>query len=179
MIVGAFCALLLATSAFAATAPTNAAPTVQQASLFNAGELGMSLGTAYTVNRADPFNQPYDLNINVGAFYFPWRNLGFEVNVPVYQTKGVSVDEVQAGFLFRVPLAKTATFWRSVSPYAGVSGVYNWQTVQNWAYIGKAGVEFRYNSKVGLFFEGQYRNADFQWNNGQTSIVGGLRIIIN
>lgn len=163
-----------------ATTPTQ----TQSTSLFNAGELGLSLGTAYDVGAASQvngktlFNNPYTFNISGGVFYFPWRNLGFEANVPFYQTKGVSVDEVQAGILFRVPLAEETPFFKSLAPYIGLDGVYNWQTVQDWAYIAKAGLEFRFNRKWGLFAEGNYRNYELSnWSQGEVSVRGGLRFV--
>lgn len=192
MIVGVFAALLLATSAFAADTAvkaTNAPVAVEtvkapSTSLFNAGEFGLSLSSGYdvgaanTVNGKTLFSQPYSFNLSAGAFYFPWRNVGFEANVPFYQTKGVSVDEVQAGLLFRLPLSKETPILKNLAPYVGVSGVYNWHDVQDWAYIGKVGVEARLNKKWGIFAEGQYRNYEFQnWGQGSVSVQGGLRLV--
>lgn len=145
-------------------------------SLFNAGELGLSLGTGYTVDRAAAFQQPYAVNLQAGAFWFPWRNIGFEADVPFFSTKGVSVQEVQAGIVARLPLSKTTPVLKNIAPYVGVGGVYNWQTDQDWAYVGKAGVEVRLNKKWGVFGEGQYRDKDFKFD-GQTSVVGGLRFV--
>jgi outer membrane protein W len=151
-------------------------------SLFNANELSVSLGTSYTVDYhvtsvKDAFAQPYDFNLNVGAQYFLTRNLGVEANLPFYQTKGVSFSEVQAGLVFRLPLSSSTPILKSIAPYVGVGGVYNWVEDQSWAYVGKAGVEFRLNKKWGVFSEAQYRNTDFKWGNGATSIAGGLRLV--
>jgi hypothetical protein len=195
LIAGIFCAIALvfATSAFAgdtvkagSTVQTTA---VQSTSLFNAGELGLSLASGYDLGTADSvvksggkastlFGNPYTFNLNAGAFWFPWRNLGFEANIPFYQTKGVSVDEVQAGLLFRLPLAKETPILKNLSPYVGASAVYNWNDAQDWAYIGKAGVEFRTNKKWGVFVEAQYRNYEFQnWGQGAVSLNGGLKFV--
>lgn len=187
-IVGAICALALVTSTFAASntvATVKSVQTSQSAgSLFNAGEFGLSLGSAYelgaagNINGATAFNQAYTLNFNAGAFWFPTRNIGFEANVPFYQSKGVSVDEVQAGLVLRVPLAKETPLFRNVAPYVGVGGVYNWDTEQNWAYIGKVGAEFRVNKKWGVFVESQYRNYELQnFDKGSVSLVGGLKLV--
>lgn len=208
MIVGVFCALLIATSAFAAGTNTNtnaitkatgtsvkatngpvAVQTItvtapENLSLFNAKEFGISIASGYNVgsagniNTKTAFTQPYTLNFNAGAFYFPWRNVGFEANVPFYQNKGASVDEVQVGMIFRLPLSKTTPILKNISPYLGVDGVYNWQTAQNWAYIGKVGTEFRFNKRLGIFVEGQYRNSEFQnWANGNIGLNGGIRLV--
>lgn len=146
-------------------------------SLFNAGELGLSLGTGYTVDVANAFKDPYAVNLQAGAFWFPWRNFGVEASVPFFSTKGVSVQEVQAGVVVRLPLAKTVPVLRNISPYVGVGGVYNWETDESWAYVGKVGTEVRLNKKWGVFAEGQYRNVNFDWADGQTSVVGGLRFV--
>ena len=177
VIASVFCALAVV-FAVSANAATN------ETSLFNAGELGLSLSTGYdvgaanTVNGSTLFGQPYNFNLTAGAFYFPWRNLGFEANVPFYQTKGASVDEVQVGLLLRAPLSSTTPILKNLSPYVGVSGVYNWNDAQDWAYIGKAGLEVRLNKKWGVFAEGQYRNYEFQnWGNGAVSVQGGLKFV--
>lgn len=184
LFIGVFCALLLTTAAFAAdtTVVPSKTPvvTVQKASpsFYNAGEFGLSLGSGYSVDRSALFKQPYTFNLNGGLFYFPWRNIGFELNTPFFQTKGVSFDEIQAGLLFRLPLAKQTPILKSISPYVGVSGVYDWQASQDAAYIAKAGTEFRFNNKVGFFVEGQYRNRDLNIANGQTSVNGGLKVVL-
>lgn len=172
IVFGAVCALVIATSAFTVNAADK-----NDTSLFNAKEFGLSLGTGYTVDRAAAFQQPYAVNLNAGAFWFPWRNLGVEANVPFFSTKGVSVQEVAFDVVVRLPLSKSTPVLKNISPYAGVGGVYNWQTDENWAYVGKVGAEVRLNSKWGVFAEGQYRNVDFDWADGQTSVVGGLRFV--
>jgi hypothetical protein len=191
IVVGVFCALLLATTipAWAQTKATIAPVAVQTTpSLFNGGELGLSLASGYNLGTAGDvvasakartlFTQPYTLNFNAGAFYFPWRNLGVEANVPFYQSKGVSVSEVQAGILLRAPLAKKTPLFKNLAPYIGVGGVYDWQTAQDWAYIGKAGLEVRLNKKWGLFVEGQYRNYELKnMEKGSVSLNGGLKLV--
>jgi opacity protein-like surface antigen len=179
-LVGVFCALFLVTSmALAANTVTNA-PT----SLFNAGEIGLTLGSGYNVGTAGNvkgstvFTEPYALNFNAGAFYFPWRNLGFEASVPFYSTKGVSVQEVEVGSVLRLPLSKTTPILKNIAPYVGVGGIYNWQTAQDWAYVGKVGTEFRLNSKWGVFVEGQYRNFELKnFEQGNVSLNGGVRFV--
>ena len=179
-ILGAVCALALVTSTFAAdtnTVATVKAQSAQTDSLFNAKEFGLSLATGYTIDTSAAFQQDYTFNLNAGAFWYPWRYAGLEFNVPFYQTTGVSVDEVQAGVVLRLPLSKTTPVLKNISPYIGLGGVYNWDTVENWAYITKVGTEFRFNKKWGIFAEGQYRNVDFDWGDGQTSLNGGLRLV--
>jgi len=196
--VGVVSALIIATSTYAAntnttvTVSTNAPVVVTSVatnavtltSLFNAGEFGVSLGSGYTVGAAGAvkpstaFTQPYTLNFNAGAFYFPWRNLGFEANIPFYQSKGVSVEEVQAGVLLRLPLSKSIVLLKNIAPYIGVSGVYNWKTAQDWAYIGKVGTEVRLNKKWGIFVESQYRENELvNLNKGIVSVGGGLKLV--
>lgn len=188
LLAGVFCALLLVTSTFAANTTVSAtngpvivqtvkAPASAAPSLFNADEYGVSLATAYTVDRANLFKDAYSQNLNVGVYYFPWKYVGLEANVPLYQSTGVSVDEIQAGALLRVPLSKQKAILKNIALYGGLGGVYNWQESQDWAYIGKAGLELRVNSGWGLFAEGQYRNYQLQnWNSGQTSLNGGIRL---
>jgi opacity protein-like surface antigen len=169
------CFMAFALTAMAATTPTPTA--VANTSLFNAGELGVSLGTGYTVDRANLFKAPYTLNLEAGAFYFPWRNVGFEARVPFYQSHGVSVSEIQAGALLRLPLSSSASLLKNIAPYIGLGGVYNWQTAQEAAYIAKIGTDFRFNSKWGIFVEGQFRNRDFNMDRGQTTVAGGIKLV--
>lgn len=198
LFVGVFIALALTTSAVFAdqTVSSASGPVVVQtvaapSSLFNAGEYGLSISSAYNVGNANTvkadvttgqykqlYGQPYTLNFNAGAFYFPYRYLGFEANVPFYQSQGVSVDEVQAGVLLRLPLGTTTPILRNIALYGGGDAVYNWQTDQRWSYIGKAGVEFRVNSGWGVFTETQYRNSELRnWGDGSVSVEGGLRFV--
>lgn len=139
-------------------------------SLFNAKELGVSLSSAYVVDTAAAFQRDYSFNITAGLSYFPTRNFGVEVNVPFYQTAGPSVSEVQAGFLARLPLGH-------IAPYIGLGGVYNWNSDSEFAYIGKAGLELRFNKKWGIFGEGQYRNNNFVWERGSLAVVGGVKVV--
>jgi len=171
--------LLVTSFAFAAdtVATAKATTTTAPTSLFNSGEFGLSIGSGYTLDKAALFNADYTFNLNAGAFWFPWRNFGFEAIVPFYQTTAVSVDEVQAGMLFRLPLAETTPVLRSLAPYVGLGGVYNWDTVQDWAYIAKIGLDIRFNPKWGIFLEGAYRNFELRnWSDGQTTIAGGLKL---
>ncbi len=192
LFAGVFLAIALVTSAFAADTSVTATstPVVVQTtttpstSLFNANEFGLSLASGYNLGQANsvsgknPFTEPYTLNANAGVFYFPWRNLGVEVNVPFYQNQGVSVSEVQFGSLIRLPLAKETAILKNISPYVGFGGVYNWQTLSKWSYIGKVGTEFRVIQGWGLFVEGQYRNDAFgDYGQGNVSLNGGIRIV--
>ena len=144
--------------------------------LFSAKELSVSLGTGYTLGNIPSLNTPYAFNLNAGAQYFVTKNIGLEVDVPFYATKGVSVNEVQGGLLFRVPLAETKSFWKHWAPYVGVGTVYNWTVSDKWAYNVKVGTEWRWNPKWGLFAEGAYRNINFDMNNGLFSLNGGVRL---
>lgn len=155
--------LIAAFSVFTSNAGTND-------SLFHAKEFGLSLGTGYALDTSAAFQQDYDFNLNAGVFYFPYKYFGGEVNIPFYQTKGASVSEVQAGLLARVPIG-------FVSPYVGVGGVYSWENDKEWAYIAKGGVEIRANSKWSVFAEYQYKNVDFTWSKGFSSVVGGIKFI--
>lgn len=184
LIAGLFAviALTFATSTFAAntaTAGTVAATTAAPStSLFNANEFGLSLSSGYVVDRSAPFQKDYSLNLSAGVFYFPSRYLGFEANIPFYQTSGVSLSEVQAGVLLRLPLSKNIVLLKHIAPYVGFDGVYNWNAADEWAYIAKGGVEYRINAKWGFFGEGQYRNNDVHdLNKGTTSVQGGLHLV--
>ena len=139
---------------------------------FNANEFGVSLNTGYVLEPGSAFQQDYVFNLGAGIFYFPCRYFGLEANVPFY-TEGVSVSEVQGGVLGRIPIGP-------IAPYIGASAVYAWDAPEEWAYIAKVGLEFRFNKKVGIFAEGQYRNNefdDFDWDHGSVSLVGGLRLV--
>lgn len=169
LIAGVFCALAL-TFASVATAATN-----EQASLFNAGETGLSLSTGYTVDPAAAFQTDYTFNLTAGVYHYFTRNFGAEVNVPFYTSAGSAVQEVQAGLLVRLPLSSNVPLFKNFAPYVGLGGVYNWETTQDWAYIAKAGVEIRLNKKWGVFAEYQYRNSDFTWEAGEQRAQGGLK----
>lgn len=141
-------------------------------------EVGLSLGTGYVLDPSAAFQQDYSFNLSAGAFGYLNKWFGAEVNVPFYQTKGVSVSEVQAGLLFRLPLAVETPVLRNTALYLGAGGVYSWQDQSDWAYIGKVGAEFRLNKKWGFALEGQYRNDQFSnWGNGSVSLVGALHLV--
>lgn len=169
LIAGVFCALAL-TFATVASAATN-----EQASLFNKGETGLSLSTGYTVDPSAAFQSEYAFNLTAGLYHYVTRNIGVEVNVPFYSTKGAAVTEVQAGLLARLPLTSNVPLFKNFAPYVGLGGVYNWNTAQDWAYVAKAGVELRLNPKWGVFAEYQYRNSDFTWDAGEQRLQGGLK----
>jgi len=171
MIAGVFCALAL-TLAINASAATN-----EQASLYNAGELGVSVSSGYVVDRGNAFGNNYAFNLTAGAFWFPYRNFGVEANLPFYQTKGVAVSEVQAGLLARLPLTSNVPLFKNFAPYVGLGGVYAWNDTENWAYVAKGGVDFRLNKKWGVFVEYQYRNVDFDWGKGEQKLQGGLKLV--
>ena len=156
--------LLSVLAAFSVLGATNSP------SLYNAGELGLNVSSGYSLSSLSKFQEAYSLNFAGGLFYFPYKNLGVEVNVPFYQTKGVSVSEVQADVLFRVPVGHLAV-------YTGLGGVYNWNSGTDWAYLAKAGAEWRFNSKWSVFSEYQYRNTDFNWGKGSGSVVAGFRLV--
>ena len=139
---------------------------------FNANEFGLSLNTGYVLEPGAAFQQDYVFNLGAGIFYYPSRYFGLEANVPFY-TEGVSVSEVQGGVVVRFPIGR-------IAPYVGGSAVYAWDAAEEWAYIGKVGLEVRVNRKIGIFAEGQYRNNefdDFDWDNGSVSLVGGVRLV--
>ena len=184
LFAGIICAFALVTSTFAADAVKSGtvvqATKAENTSLFNAGEVGLSLSSGYNVDRSAPFQKDYSVNLTAGAFYFPLRNVGFEVNVPFYQSQGVSANEVQFGVLLRVPLSKSTDILRNISPYVGIGGAYNWIAAEDVSYLVKAGVEYRFNSKWGVFGEGQYRHnefSNFDLGSGQTSLQGGLKFV--
>lgn len=198
LFVGVLLASTLMTSAIAANKAVTATngPVIVQSvaaptSLFNAGEVGLKLGTGYDIDPSDAIDGgQYAINLTAGVFWFPSKYFGFEANMPFYQTCGVTVDEIQFGALVRVPLADTKPIWRNIAPYVGVGGVYNWNACptcwigappiegMNWAYIGKVGVEVRLNSKWGLFTEAKYRNDCFDnWSRGKVTIQAGLSLV--
>lgn len=191
MLAGVICAvaLTIATSAFAADTVKASSGTVvkttavQSTSLFNAGEFGVSIGSGYVIDPAAAFEQDYNFNLTAGASYFLTKYLGAEVNVPFYLSDAVSVSEVQAGLLLRLPLETVTDFAlvKNVAPYVGASAVYNWETAQNWAYIGKAGVEARLNSKWGIFAEYQFRNDEYKLKDvdsgGEHRLLAGLKLV--
>lgn len=147
-------------------------------SLFNAKELQLGLGTSYVVDTAKPFQQDYTLNLVAGASYFATKNFGVEAWVPFAVNQGIAVQEVQAGLLARLPLSSEKPILKNIAPYAGIGGVYNWETDSKWAYIAKAGVEWRFNKKWGVFAEYQYRNDSFSnWSQGQQNVFGGLKLV--
>lgn len=162
------CAVALVTTAVCAD--TN--------SLFNAREFGVALSSGYVLDTAAPFKQAYGLNANASVSWFQYRNFGVEATVPFYSTKGVSASEVEVGVLARLPLAKTVPVFRNIAPYVGIGGVYNWETDSKWAYIAKAGVEFRLNSKWGVFVEDQFRNDTLKtYDHGQNTLVSGVKLV--
>lgn len=169
---------------------------ISQDSFFNKGDRGITLGGGYTFSQSS-FIQPYPLgffgpdcstykivhqdvhsdNFLIGGFYFPYKYIGTEFNIPLYQSKGISFDEIQSGTILRLPLSDTIPILKNIAPYVGVGGVYNWQSDVRWRYDGKAGVDIKITRKTGLFGEYQYRNDNFiSSQDSQNIIEGGLRI---
>ncbi len=169
LIIGLGILMVAGMNLFAAN--TNNVTTSLNEPLFKNHEFSLNLGTAYVVDThastvSGAFASPYAFNINVGAQWYQTRYFGAEVNLPLYSTKGVSVSEISAGLLARLPMGHFA-------PYLGAGGVYRF--AGDWAYIGKAGLEWR-PSRFGLFAEAQYRNTDFQFEKGQVTLAGGIRL---
>lgn len=144
-------------------------------SLFKANELSVGISSGYTIDRAAAFEKPYDFNFNVHAGYFITKHIGLEVSAPFYNSERVGFSEVQGGVVIRVPVLKY------FAPYVGASAVYGLKDVTDkWAYVARAGVEGRINSKWGVFVEGNYRNDQidgFKLQDGGTSVLGGLRLV--
>jgi opacity protein-like surface antigen len=138
--------------------------------LFNAKEIGISLNSGYVIDTSAPFQQDYSFNLGVSASYSLTKNFVLQTTLPFYQTKGVSISEIQAGVIARLPVGHFA-------PYVGANYVYDWDADNKSAYIGRAGLEFRFNPKWSTFVEWQYRNNNFDWDNGSQSIVGGITLI--
>jgi outer membrane protein W len=184
LFLSAVMALVLATSAVASD--TN--------SLFKANEFSLTASSGYIVDTAKAFDADYTANLSVGAGYFLTKNFGIDASVPLYQTDGVSVNEVQASLVARLPLQTPIV---QIAPYIGFGAIYSWdantdeysyrvrrKTVtaqyddQEWAYVARLGIEGRINSKWGVFAEGQYRNADFEsWQDGSVKVIAGLRLV--
>ena len=139
-------------------------------SLYNAKELSATVSTGYVLDGQDVFGADYTANVSAGVAYFPTKILGLEANVPFYKSQGISINEVQAGLLVRVPVKRFA-------PYVGIGGAYNWNEVVDVSYIAKGGVEYRFNAGWGVFTEYQYRNNSATWENGSSSLHGGLRLV--
>jgi len=170
-------------------------------SLFNAGEVGLSLSSGVNVNPKDSvstvvvpvesFVQSCEgpqtttrtvrdsgektVNFTVGAFWFPTRLLGLEANLPVYRTDDVSIQEVQAGLLLRLPLARSTPLLKHLAPYGGVGTVYNWEEGTRWSYVVKGGLDLRFTRHCGIFGEFQHRNVDFR-SRGVSAVQGGLKL---
>ena len=161
--------------------------------LFNANEFSVSVGSGYVVDTAKAFQADYSLNFEAGAAYFLTENFGLEGRVPFYQTDGVSVYEARLGGVARLPIKLPVG---EIAPYIGIGGVYSWQantdeysyrvhrrTVvasyddKEWAYTAKIGVEGRINSKWGVYTEAEYRNTDFELQNGAVTVLAGFRLV--
>jgi len=174
-------------------------------SLFNAGEVGLTLSSGVSVNPKDSVrtvpgpvvddfierkycpseNTPEQVvrskghrtvNFTVGGFWFPTKLVGVEANLPIFnEENGVHVDEVQAGLLLRLPLFEKCPVLRHVAPYAGLGTVLNWQEGNTWSYVAKGGLSVRVVKHVELFGEYQYRNVDFHWSQGSRVVQAGLK----
>ena len=185
-LIAGICAIAIAfaTPTFAAdtvkAGTTVQTTAVKSTSLYNGNELAVSLGSGYVIDPAAAFEQDYNFNLTAGASYFLTKYVGVEAAVPFYLQDAVAVSEVQGGLLFRLPLETVTTLplLKNVAPYVGASAVYNWETAQDWAYIGKAGFEARLNSKWGIFTEYQFRNEDFKrFDTGEHRLVAGLKLV--
>lgn len=163
-------------------------------SLFRANEIGLQLDAGYIFNDyanttlAIPNNnvcnpstaivtvgeENYNIIGRLGGFYFPYKYLGAEVNVPIYtRNNDVEVNTVSAGLLLR------ATPLNNVALYAGAGSVYQWEE-KDYNYYGKVGAELRLNRTVGVFTEGEYEVASFDQSHlkeGRTIGRVGIRLV--
>lgn len=154
--------LFIAVSSFAAD--TNQ-------SLFNKGEVGVSLATSYVVDRSASFQQDYTFGLIGGVSYFPSKYVGVQAALPFYKTEGVSLSEASAGITLRYPI-------KNVAPYVSLNGVYNWRdSLEKWNYVAAGGLEVRVNPKWGVFVEYQHRNKDLDIKNGSEQLVGGVKVV--
>lgn len=179
-----------------------AAPVTAAPSLFNAGEVGLTLSSGVSVNPKDAvqtvtvpveserfskYCEPQTetrllrhdghrvVNFTVGGFWFPTKLVGVEANLPVFKEEGLSVEEVQLGLLGRLPLFPTCPVLKHVAPYAGLGTVLNWKEGNTWSYVAKGGLSVRVTRHIEAFGEYQYRNVDFKWSQGARVVQGGLR----
>ena len=139
-------------------------------SLYNAKELSATVSSGYVLDGSDAFGDTYTANVTAGVAYFPTKILGVEANVPFYKSQGVSISEAQAGLLVRIPI-------KHFAPYVGIGGAYNWNEATDVSYIAKGGLEYRFNAGWGVFTEYQYRNNSATWENGSSSLHGGVRFV--
>jgi len=167
-------------------------------SLFNAGEVGISLDGGYILNdypdtksttyttekkgkktvvkasTVTTDNDDYDILARVGVFYFPVKNFGASVFVPIYTTDdGLEVNTVDVALIARIALLD------AFAPYCKVGTSYQWQN-EEYDYFGAVGVEYRLSMNWGVYSEVNYQVKDFDTNNsenGQTTLRLGVSYV--
>lgn len=134
-------------------------------SLFNANELSLTASASTTL-------KSHELtSLNAGVGYFVTKNFGVEANVPVYRTQGTSIQNVNFGGVFRVPL------FRHVAPFIRAGADYNWQS-KDWLEYAGGGIEFRVNSKWGVFGDANYQIHGFNnYQHGTWFPRAGVRFV--
>ncbi|MDO8610993.1 MAG: hypothetical protein Q7R95_10720 [bacterium] len=136
-------------------------------SLFAEKELNLSLSTDYNVNNG--FDTPYDFNLSVGAGYYITKYVGISTTVPFRTSNDFVLNNVIAGLDFRVPLAKRLAI--VVSPQAR----YNWDAARITPRL-QTTLEYRFNSKIGVFVGGSYNLLGFgDYKGGTFGTEGGIR----
>ncbi len=106
-------------------------------SLFKANEFSVSAVNSIVLNDDHKFA------LSVGGSYSITKNLLGEGQLPLYQTKGVSVDRLALGLAYRYPVTAT------IAPTARAGMIYNWDRNHTSAYIGAA-VEIKLNRQWGV-----------------------------
>lgn len=94
------------------------------------------------------FGKSYQANLEVQADGFLNEYLGLNLALPVYQGNGFTVENVSVGPELRYPLGP-------IAPYVGLNANYTWNG-EKLVYYARAGAEWRFNSKWGVF--GEFRD---------------------
>lgn len=86
-----------------------------------------------------------------GVNYFSSANLGFGTDLIIPNNGGSFVDQYTVNVIYRMPLGSTG-----LAPYVSGGGGRSYDPFTQWIGQAAIGLEFRSESKAGLFVDGRY-----------------------
>jgi outer membrane protein W len=99
----------------------------------------------------DRFSTDGRLGLGLGGTYFFARHFGIEAEAYTENTHHSFVDNVSGSFLARLPIESV-----HLAPYLLIGGGYQFDPIEQWFAHGGVGLEFRFNSKWGIFTDARY-----------------------
>lgn len=126
--------------------------------LYRANELSLDGFVSASVSRTTLNNlsgarvrQDTRLGGGAGVNYFFTQNMGISADAYSEDTHGAAIDSTSVSFTYRCPLGQSG-----FAPYGFGGGGRHFENVRTWfAQVG-AGIEYRFNPRLGVFLDGRW-----------------------